>query len=241
MLSFCDLDGTFVQTSRHISEGTTTHLVYHSATNKKLVMTDRQLTLFNFLNEKTIVIPVTARSLESLQRLKSHMPFHHYKVCEHGAYIYDKDNKLVDGYSDYMTDLLAPVQDQMIKASNCVDLFLRNSIFNGLRTRAVALIDTVLIVEGSAATEEHAKIIVSNVENLNLPDLHVARNGKGFSITAFSDSYKQLACQYLVENVAEYKDLPSMGFGDSISDLSFMGGCDFAVVPTQKSTQIKLI
>ena len=80
MLSFCDLDGTFVQTSRHIPEGVPTHLVYHSATNKKLVMTDRQLALFNFLNASTVVIPVTARSLESLQRLKSHMPFQHYKA-----------------------------------------------------------------------------------------------------------------------------------------------------------------
>lgn len=241
MLSFCDLDGTFVQTSRHIPEGVPTHLVYHSATNKKLVMTDRQLALFNFLNASTVVIPVTARSLESLQRLKSHMPFQHYKVCEHGAYIYDKDDKLVDGYADYMTELLTPVQDQMYQAINCVDLFLRNSIFTGLRTRTVCLVDTVLIAEGSAVTEEHAKIIVSNVKNLNLPDIHVARNGKGFSITAFSDSYKQLACQYLVDNVPEYKQLPSMGFGDSISDLSFMTGCDFAVVPTQKSTQIRLI
>ena len=241
LLALCDLDGTFIQTSRHIAESVPTNLVYTSSTNKKLVMTNKQLNLFNFLNSNGIVIPVTARSLDSLQRLSSHMSFNHFKICDHGALIYDKDNKLVEDYADYMTELLTPIQDSMYAVSNCLNLFHNNRIFAKLKTRSVALIETVVLIEGTAETEAHANIIVSNLEKLNLQDIYISRNGKSFSVTAFSNSYKQLACQYLIENVPEYQDLPTLGFGDSISDLSFMFGCDFSVVPNTDSTQISIV
>ena len=241
LLALCDLDGTFVQTSRHIAESVPTHLVYTSETGKKLVMTNKQLNLFNFLNNNGIVIPVTARSLESLQRLNSHMPFSHFKICDHGALIYDKDNKLVEDYADYMTELLNPLQDSMYAVSNCLNLFHKNRIFAKLKTRNVALIETVVLIEGTAETEAHARIIVSNLEKLELPHIFISCNGKSFSVTAFSNSYKQLACQFLIANTPEYQDLPTIGFGDSISDLSFMSGCDFSAVPNTASTQISVI
>lgn len=241
LLALCDLDGTFVQTSRHIPESIPTHLVYTSKTDKKLVMTNKQLSLFNFLNSQGIVIPVTARSLDSLLRLQSHMPFKHEKICCHGARIYDKDNLLIKEYDNHLSTMLENVQDQFAEVMGVLTCFSNNTIFSNLKYAAIQNDNVILNIEGQAETENQCSIIVENIRRHNLLNMIVSKNGKSFSITAFTDSYKQLACKYLIETNPEYQNLPTLGFGDSISDLSFMVGCDFAVVPNLASTQISLI
>lgn len=241
LLALCDLDGTFVQTSRHIAESVPTNLVYTSNTGKELVMTNKQLNLFNFLNSNGIVIPVTARTLDSLLRLQSHMSFKHEKICCHGARIYDKDNFLNRDYDTYLSNMFKDVQDQFAEVMDVLALCKNNGVLSNLKYAAIKNNDVILNIEAQAETDNHASIVAHNIKSHNLLNMVVAKNGKSLSITAFTDSYKQLACQYLIANNPEYQNLPTLGFGDSISDLSFMGACDFAVVPTQSSTQISLI
>ena len=93
-LIFVDLDDTLFQTHRK-STPTPLHKI---ATTDKLgeplsYMLPKQQIFVNWLLESAEVIPVTARSVEALQRV--HIPFQHGAVCSHGGTILGA-NKQVD-------------------------------------------------------------------------------------------------------------------------------------------------
>ena len=241
LVAFCDLDGTFVQTARHVAEGVSTQLVYTSETNKSIVITDKQLKLYEALLQIGHVIPVTARSLESVGRLLSTLTYPTHKICNHGVYIYDEENRLIPRYT---TSLIGLASDKQYSMRQILDQLGRicngNSVFEDLRFKPMMYQQYILCIEISALTDFHARMIEKAIKLRKHSGIIVSRNGKGISVTCEVESYKQIACQYLLENYPEYQGLPTLGFGDSISDLPFMQGCDFSVIPNNTGTQIQV-
>lgn len=243
LLTFTDIDHVFIQTSRHIPHTISSHLVYTSESNKDLVITDTQLNMFKSLSSISSMIPVTARSLEQLQRLSNYLPFHLHKICSHGSVIYDEDDNVVQGYLTYLKDLVKGSQEALREV---VLLLLEYELANveGFKFNSVGVGDTLLLVEGStsssAKTLEILEEIKETVKKFKLCNLVMSYNDTCFSITVKYESYKQLACKYLVDNYKQYQGLPILGLGDSKTDLPFLNFCDFAAVPQSKTTQIKL-
>ena len=95
-----------------------------------------------------------------------------------------------------------------------------------------------MLIEGKASSEFYANAIARYLNKLD--GIVVSTNGSAFSVTCGVSSYKQLACQYLINNYPQYQDCVTLGFGDSLTDLPFMQSCDFSVVPNNERTQIKL-
>ena len=241
LISFCDLDGTFIQTVRHIAEGVPRQTVYISDTNKEIVITDKQLNLYNTLLVAGYVIPVTARSLESTNRLLSHLRYPTHKICNHGVYIYDQEDQLITKYTDGLIGLVSNKQHSLRKILDQLGRICNgSSIFEDLRFKPTMHHHYILCIEVSTLTEFHAKMIEKAIKLHRHDGIVVSRNGKGISVTCSVQSYKQLACNYLLENCVEYQGLPTLGFGDSLSDLPFMKGCDYSVIPNNESTQIQI-
>lgn len=238
ILSFCDLDGTFVQTARHV-EGEETEVVYTSESGKDIVITDKQMQLYTELLRSGLVIPVTARSLESMNRMLSTLTFHAHKICDHGVFIYDEGDNLIKDYSDSLIKLVYPHQNNLkIALDKLSRLAIRNSVFEETQFKPIYHGTYLMIIEGKAYSDFHSNIIKQYISKLD--GLVVSTNGRSFSITCEVPSYKQKACQYLIDNYPQYQDCVTLGFGDSISDLPFLQSCDFSVVPNNERTQIKL-
>lgn len=238
ILSFCDLDGTFVQTSRHV-EGQASSVVYTSDTGRDIVITDKQLQLYTELLRSGLVIPVTARSLESMNRMLSTLTFPSHKVCDHGVFIYDENDQLVREYSDYLIKVVYPHQNNLkIALDKLGRLSIGNSVFEDTQFRPIHHGTYLMLIEGKASSEFYANAIARYLNKLD--GIVVSTNGAAFSVTCDVSSYKQLACQYLINTYPQYQDCVSLGFGDSLTDLPFMQSCDFSVVPNNERTQIKL-
>lgn len=238
ILNFCDLDGVFVQTARHVV-GQPTTVAYTSPKGKDIVLTDKQLLLHNKLNEIGYVVPVTARSLESMNRLKSVMNFNHHKICDHGAFLYDENDELVKDYSDSLIKVVYEHQNNLkIALDKLSRLSLQNSIFDNTLFKPIYHGTYLLHIEGKAHSDFHAKTISKYLSKLS--GLVVSTNGPSFSVTCGVPSYKQLACDYLLNNVEKYKGCLTLGFGDSVSDLPFITECDYSVIPNKTSTQIQI-
>lgn len=238
ILSFCDLDGTFVQTSRHV-EGQVSSVVYTSDTGRDIVITEKQLQLYTELLRSGLVIPVTARSLESMNRLLSTLTFLCHKVCDHGVFIYDEADNLVKDYSDSLIKVVYPHQNNLkIALDKLGRLSVRNSVFEDTQFKPVYHGTYLMLIEGKASSPFYADAIARYLNKLD--GIIVSTNGSAFSVTCGVSSYKQLACQYLINNYPQYQDCVTLGFGDSLTDLPFMQSCDFSVVPNNERTQIKL-
>lgn len=238
ILSFCDLDGTFIQTARHVKDQES-DVVYTSDSGKDIVITKKQSQLYAELLRSGLVVPVTARSLESMNRALTTLTFPAHKICNHGVLIYDEADQVVKAYSDSLIAVVYRHQNNFkIALDKLSRLAIRNSVFEDTRFKPIYHSTHLMLIDGKAESDFHAKCIANYLNKLE--GIIVSVNGSAFSITCEVPSYKQLACKYLVENFPQYQDCVTLGFGDSLSDLPFMQYCDFSVVPNTTRTQIKL-
>ena len=238
ILSFCDLDGTFVQTARHIQDEDVA-IVYTSEQGKDIVITNKQLQLYQALLDSGTVIPVTARSLLSMNRMKPVLTFPAHKICEHGVFIYDENDDLIKEYSDSLIKYVYSHQNNLkIALDKLGRMSIHNNSFDGIQFKPIYHGTYLMSIEGKSSSDLHSRVIAQYVGNLD--GLIVSTNGRSFSITCAVPSYKQVACQYLMDHYTQYQNCVTLGFGDSISDIPFLRTCDFSVVPNMGSTQIKL-
>jgi len=126
--------------------------------------------------------------------------------------------------------------------------------FDALFMEMSALIDAELgraarswvVAEGGAsvyfcvkmnATEEHAVrdgIVAARevlTERFDLSGMWGHANGNNLSFTPLGIS-KRDACLYLIERLGERGDAALIGLGDSLTDLPFLGLCDYMMIPT---------
>ena len=92
-LAFVDLDDTLFQTHRK-QQPTAQHKLATTDKNGQPLsyMRPKQQIFVNWLLDSAETIPVTARSVEALQRV--HIPFQHGAICSHGGTIISPDQQL---------------------------------------------------------------------------------------------------------------------------------------------------
>ena len=125
-LVFVDLDDTLFQTNRK-SAPTDLHKI--ATTDKSgqplSYMKPKQQVFVNWLFESTEVIPVTARSVEGLQRVQ--LPFQSGAVCSHGGTIIDAQQNIdMDWWNiqkqaaTNLTDLFSELPNILQKIANVI-------------------------------------------------------------------------------------------------------------------------
>lgn len=231
-----DLDDNFFQTKRKLS-----------AQNKdpyRVAAVDREykprsyftLSQSNYIDWLMVnanVIPVTARGTEETARVN--VNFKSWMVMTHGAVIRDPDGFIDSEWEEYISerlksyqDVLAAKQEALTRAfaDSGVNAWARiNYEYDGLAIYLVAKhTDSDLI-------QEMYDIADKVDSHYGTTGFYVHRNGNNIAwIPTFIE--KGLAVKYLLNKLkTKEMGIPVIGFGDSISDYTFLKQCDWFGMP----------
>lgn len=230
-LSFCDIDLSLIQTARHLTSDEPRQTVYTTSSGKDVVITPKQTLLFNLLNTSpNFVIPVTARPIESLNKVESVLNFNSFKICNYGVFIYDSKDELVVEFTHQLRSKVSQYQHTLKEVIKYLHLTNVNS-------KAIQHDHFLYYIEGQCSVP----CDIDRVEALEkrFKDISVYFNGKSFAIFPKSLRPKEDAVRYLKKQLTTVNPaLTTVGLGDSTSDLFFMNECDYMLIPTKDNVQI---
>jgi hydroxymethylpyrimidine pyrophosphatase-like HAD family hydrolase len=231
-IALVDLDDTLFQTKRKVPNLSEDDLVMAStATNippSHSYMTKTQAAFAEWLIASTEAIPVTARSSEALSRVT--IPFNSYAIVSNGAVILGPNGKPDAEWHDIVSGLLKPLEPHF------------NSLLAAGERRADELgvsIRSWSVMEGDLATYVVFKENDGDGSRLQeiVPIIHEDagwvrhHNGNNLSLIPPVIS-KRLATEFLLKRLrAEEPHRPVMGYGDSVSDFSYLSLCDWWGAP----------
>jgi hypothetical protein len=240
-LALVDLDDTLFQTARKMSEGAprfTATLDVEGQPNG--YMSSVQQSIVEWLLVSTDVVPVTARSVEAFSRVQ--LPFKHGAVCSHGGVILGADGKLDQQWQARMSDVLASYQARLpllceatLAIGRELGISLRGWVVEeeGLRH--------YVVTKHNESDDSVLQTVLAEVQVRGLLEgMHIHANSNNLAFLPLGLS-KQMAVQELLRrDRASNGERPVLGFGDSITDLGFMGECHMWATPA-RSQLAKLV
>jgi hypothetical protein len=190
--------------------------------------TPRQLGFLSWLSDSALLIPVTARSRDALDRVRIAWTC---AICAHGGVILDEEgadsrwHARMAAEADAHAGSLALLSKRVLDEAG--DAALRVRI---LEEDGVPLYVLVKHPEGDAAALAE---VIGRVAAEVPPRWTVHVNGNN---AAFLPPFlgKQHAVAFLMPELRRrYPDAPVIGIGDSLSDAQFMALCDYAMMPSR--------
>ncbi|MCS4090129.1 hypothetical protein [Rhizobium sp. BK176] len=228
-ISLVDLDDTLFQTKRKVPHLSEDELVLASvATNgSHSYMTKTQDVFAKWLLEATQAIPVTARSSEALSRVT--IPFNSYAIVSNGAVILDPDGKPDAEWEGIVSEHLRPLDDyfgELLAAGNSAAEKL------GVSIRSWKVMEgelaTYVVFKENDGDGSRLQEIAPIVEKDGWVRHH---NGNNLALIPPVIS-KRLASEFLVKRLRETEPhRPVIGYGDSVSDFSYLSLCDWWGAP----------
>lgn len=228
--TFLDLDDTLFQTlPKCPPDQPRRNAAYRKDGEPLSFMTDRQARMFELLDAHTIVIPVTARSLDAFRRVE--LPFRSQAVLDFGGVILNQD-----GQPDAAWDTLIRPQAHAIAGalSDTLDSIHQFSARHalGANPRLIADFDMPLYVVVKHSDADIAaldRIRCELLPTLDLKLFFIHANGNNLSIVPRFLG-KEHAVRYLLNHLPDGPRL-TIGVGDSASDVPFLRLCDFIMAP----------
>lgn len=228
-IALVDLDDTLFQTRRKVSHVPDGELVLASvATNENhSYMTGTQAAFAEWLVRCTEAIPVTARSSEALSRVT--IPFESYAIVSNGAVILDPSGKPDAEWLEVVAEGLSPLAayfDELIEAGKAKAEELGVSI----RCWPVKEGDlaTYVVFKENEGDGSRLQEIAPVVELEGWVRHH---NGNNLALIPPAIS-KRLASEFLLARLRrENPHRPVIGYGDSVSDMSYLSLCDWWGAP----------
>ncbi|MBY3157216.1 hypothetical protein HFO56_33365 [Rhizobium laguerreae] len=230
-ISLVDLDDTLFQTKRKVPHLSDDELVLASrATNgSHSYMTKTQQAFAEWLLEATQAIPVTARSSEALSRVT--IPFNSYAIVSNGAVILDPDGKPDAEWAAIVSEQLRPLDEYFGELL---------SVGNSAAEKLGVSIRSWKVMEGDLAT--YVVFKENDGDGSRLQEIAPIidkegwvrhHNGNNLALIPPAVS-KRLASEFLVKRLrAETPDRPIIGYGDSVSDFSYLSLCDWWGAPAK--------
>lgn len=228
IVMFADIDDSFLQSKRKSGTGLLHEVAFDSKGVACGFMTQGQRQFFDKVNATMTVIPNTARDSESLSRVR--LPWRSFKICSYGGLILRPDGSIDQTWHARITEGAERnrrlLQDQF-------GLLQQHSDRLGIPTRRWCVVDggnTLYAVAKHQGRDADELKTLGEEMRPTLPDgwyLHMNDNNLAL-IPDFLGKGK--AATYLATEVL--KPVFTIGLGDSNIDLSFMAGCDLAIIPT---------
>ena len=238
---FADLDDTLFGTIEKIPEGQSPSRQATEAGNgRHSWMTSGQEAMFTWLSGSTDMIPVTARSEDAFSRVL--LPFTSGSVLSNGALILQPDGTPDVAWSERISGI-SEEQAPFLRRMNA---FIGHIFPNGeLRSwivdaRGVDAYFCVKVNKVIGRDEKFLDTVLDELRNAFFLDQHlIHRNGNNLSISPPGIS-KLEAVDYLLKSREDLAGRPTIGIGDSITDLPFMRLCDMVMAPRASQISEKM-
>lgn len=232
-LVLIDLDDTIFQTVRKITEPPKHLASLNQAGEPSGYMTNKQYQLVKWLLNTADLVPVTARSRESYERVT--LDFTYGAICSHGGVILSANGKLDEAWHNKMTADLQAYQTRLKELANLI-LAIADRLNLSLRCWVVKEQDTCFYVQvkhnkmsDEVLYQLREEIITSYPELL--VDLSMPINGNNLAFIPKAVNKKYAVTEFIQQDKLLFGERPILGFGDSLSDLDFLGLSDFWGVP----------
>lgn len=226
-----DLDDTLFQTLRKrpadVPEDRLTPMAAARDGSPLGFATPRQRAFLSWISHKSVLIPVTARSLDALRRV--HIPFTE-AVCAHGGVLLGPDGLPDPDWSREIARAAAeaaPTLDRL--RSDAEQRSAESGAALQVRVQAEDGVGLYLLLKHPEADEAALSRVT---EALAVPDgwtLH--RNGNNAAYLPPFLGKRNAVARLLPDLRARHPHSPVIGVGDSLTDAPFMALCDYAMTP----------
>jgi hypothetical protein len=231
-IALVDLDDTLFQTRRKcpadVEEVRLTPIGFDREGAALSFATPRQMSFLTWLAETTRLIPVTARSLDALRRVR--LPFA-AAICAHGGVILRDCGTSDPDWTSRMRDRSAACAATLAALAETI---ARAAGTEPVAVRVLAEDGIPLYVLAKHASADEAALARILAEAIPAPPagwtVHLNGNNAAFLPPHLG---KEKAVAALLPRLrSEHPDAIVIGIGDSLSDAPFMALCDFAMAPT---------
>jgi hypothetical protein len=230
VIALVDLDDTLFQTIRKcpgdVAADALTPLAYAKTGEPLGFATPRQMAFLAWLSESAHVVPVTARSLDALRRVR--IPFA-AAVCAHGGVVLGDDGEPDRAWAAHIADAAAaeaPVLDDLAAAVRveCADL--------AVRVLTEGSTPLYVLVKHPGVDEAALHGAIDRMLHRVPPGWTVHRNGNNIALMPPFLGKHAAVAHILPTLRARFPQASVLGFGDSVTDAPFMAMCDYAMMPT---------
>lgn len=232
-----DLDDTLFQTKRKMGRNQAGEPVRTGALNREGVphsfMGAEQSMFVDWLLLSTDLIPVTARGTDEMSRVQ--IPFKSWRITTHGAVLLEPNGKPNEAWKMHIEQALQPYRELLIDLQYVMLEKMKQRGMNG-SVRVVYEFDQVPVY-----------LVIKHKDNSEVSELHAF--GKELEETLGTDGFyihqndnniawlpncieKGHAVSFLLNLLRSNRGtFPTLGFGDSVSDLSFLKQCSWFGMP----------
>jgi len=239
-IALVDLDDTLFQTRRKcppdVAPGLLTPLGYLKDGTPLSYATPRQMAFLGWLADTCHLVPVTARSLDALRRVR--IPFT-AAICAHGGVVLTDD-----GERD-------PVWAARIAAEAAAHSAELDRLAAAIAAEGDPAIRVRVLAEGGVPLYVLAKHADADADALfravdaAVPALPPGwtdhRNGNNVALMPPYLGKAHAVAHILPALRARFPDAPVIGIGDSHTDAPFMGLCDYAMLPTGSQLAARML
>ncbi len=242
IVALVDLDDTLFQSRRKcpqdVPEDRLTPLGFAADGAPLGFATPRQRGFLEWLSGTATVVPVTARSLGALRRVRMRFSA---AICAHGGLVLDWDGTPDPRWS---RRIRASARDDAVPLERLAEAIASAARDGGVAVRARVLAEDEVPLYVVAKHDSGDEAALHALVTRAVPELpagwtrHV--NGNNVALLPLWLG-KQHAVRYLLERLrAEAPDATVIGIGDSHTDAAFMHLCDFAMLPTRSQLAERL-
>lgn len=231
-IALVDLDDTLFQTLRKcppdVDPGALVPLGFARDGRASSYATPRQAAFLSWLAETALVVPVTARSRDALERVRISFGA---AICAHGGMILDDAGEPDPGWAAHIGREAEPHQQALAALADAAGKAAEQGA--ALRVRIVSEGGTGLFVllKHGCADEAALGEVLDRVEPLVPQGWTIHRNGNNAALLPPFLGKAHAVAALLPRLRRLHPDAPVIGIGDSLTDAPFMTLCDYAMMP----------
>jgi hypothetical protein len=239
-IALVDLDDTLFQTIRKcppdLCPEQLTPLGFAKDGSALSYATPRQMRFLEWLTETTHLVPVTARSLDALRRVR--IPFA-AAICAHGGVVLGDDGHPDEGWAERIAEQAALHTTDLNRLASAIAAADDPAIQVRVLTEGDIPL-YVLVKHADQDADALFRVVDAAVPSLP-PGWTDHRNGNNIALMPPYLGKAHAVAHILPALKARFPDAPVVGIGDSLTDAPFMALCDFAMLPTRSQLAGRLL
>jgi hydroxymethylpyrimidine pyrophosphatase-like HAD family hydrolase len=227
---FVDLDDTLFQSQRKNPHAT--QLAAVDRDGKPLsYRCDRQEAFFNWLAQDAVVVPVTGRSVDAFRRVS--LPLGQRAICSFGGVILDEDGTPEPQWHDQIAQAAAQSAPLMLDLLATVKTTAQAEAVD-VRYRIIedAALPLYISVKHNGGLGPETTRLAEAVAPAVPDDWTLHLNGNNMALLP-PFLGKAAAVRFFLQRFADSGPIMTVGVGDSLTDVGFMGLCDYAIAPSR--------